>query len=74
MGEHSSQTITPIVMAWRPAPIPATTARSPIMTVLDFELDDINIFSPTPSSGYDRLVTGPRVAYGGAIHHRQSRR
>src|SRR5262249_4128285 len=32
---------------------------------LDFELDDMNIFSPTPFTGYDRVASGPRYAYGG---------
>lgn len=63
IGEHSSQTITPIVMV-AASPYSANNSRFPNNDSLDFELDDVNIFSPTPSSGYDRLVTGPRVAYG----------
>ena len=63
IGEHSSQTITPIVMV-AASPKTGNSAMIPNNDSLDFELDDINIFSPTPSSGYDRVVTGPRVAYG----------
>ena len=62
-GEHSSQTITPIVMV-AASPYNGNNSKIPNNDSLDFELDDVNIFSPTPSSGYDRLVTGPRVAYG----------
>ena len=64
IDEHSSQTITPIVMV-AASPNTGNSSRIPNNDSLDFELDDMNIFSPTPSSGYDRLVTGPRVAYGG---------
>jgi LPS-assembly protein len=64
IDEHSSQTITPIIMAGA-SPNTGNSVRIPNNDSLDFELDDMNIFSPTPSSGYDRLVTGPRVAYGG---------
>jgi LPS-assembly protein len=63
IGEHSSQTITPIVMV-AASPNTGNSIKIPNNDSLDFELDDINIFSPTPSSGYDLLVTGPRVAYG----------
>ena len=63
IGEHSSQTITPIVMV-AASPSTGNSIKIPNNDSLDFELDDVNIFSPTPSSGYDRLVTGPRVAYG----------
>lgn len=63
IGEHSSQTITPIVMV-AASPNTGNSVKIPNNDSLDFELDDVNIFSPTPSSGYDRLVTGPRVAYG----------
>ena len=63
IGEHSSQTITPIVMV-AASPNTGNSSKIPNNDSLDFELDDVNIFSPTPSSGYDRLVTGPRVAYG----------
>ena len=63
IGEHSSQTITPIVMV-AASPNAGNSIKIPNNDSLDFELDDVNIFSPTPSSGYDLLVTGPRVAYG----------
>jgi len=63
IGEHSSQTITPIVMV-AASPNTGNSSKIPNNDSLDFELDDVNIFSPTPSSGFDRLVTGPRVAYG----------
>jgi LPS-assembly protein len=63
IGEHSSQTFTPIVMV-AASPNTGNSSKIPNNDSLDFELDDVNIFSPTPSSGYDRLVTGPRVAYG----------
>jgi LPS-assembly protein len=63
IGEHSSQTITPIVMV-AASPNTGNSSKIPNNDSLNFELDDVNIFSPTPSSGYDRLVTGPRVAYG----------
>ncbi len=61
---HSTQTLTPIVMV-AVSPNSGNSSKIPNNDSLDFELDDWNIFSPTPSSGYDRLVTGPRVAYGG---------
>ncbi len=64
IDEHSSQTLTPIVMA-AASPNTGNSAKIPNNDSLDFELDDMNIFSPTPSTGYDRIVTGPRVAYGG---------
>ena len=38
--------------------------RSPNEDSLDFELDDTNIFKSNPGTGYDRILTGPRVAYG----------
>lgn len=63
IDEHSSQTITPIVMV-AASPNSGNSAKIPNNDSLDFELDDMNIFSPTPSSGFDRIVTGPRVAYG----------
>jgi LPS-assembly protein len=63
IGEHSSQTITPIVMV-AASPNTGNSIKIPNNDSLDFELNDVNIFSPTPSSGYDRMVSGPRVAYG----------
>jgi LPS-assembly protein len=63
VDEHGSQTITPIVML-AVSPDTGNSVKIPNNDSLDFELDDMNIFSPTPSSGFDRLVTGPRVAYG----------
>ncbi len=64
IDEHSSQTLTPIVMV-AASPNTGNSSKIPNNDSLDFELDDMNIFSPTPSTGYDRVVTGPRVAYGG---------
>ena len=64
VDEHSSQTLTPIVMA-AASPNVGNSGKIPNNDSLDFELDDMNIFSPTPSSGFDRLLTGPRIAYGG---------
>ncbi len=64
LGEHSSQTITPIVMV-SASPYGGNSYRIPNEDSLDFELNDLNIFSPQPSTGYDRVVSGPRVAYGG---------
>ena len=63
VGDHSSQTITPIIMA-SASPGGANPERIPDEDSLDFELNDRNIFSPMPSSGFDRIVSGPRVAYG----------
>ena len=62
-GEHSSQTFTPIVMV-NVGPYGGNSSKIPNEDSLDFELDDSNIFSPSPSTGYDRIATGPRVAYG----------
>jgi LPS-assembly protein len=64
LGQHSQQTITPIVMA-AASPYGANPSKIPDEDSLDFELNDNNIFSPNPSIGYDRVVSGPRVAYGG---------
>ena len=64
LGDHSSQTLSPIVVA-SASPNGGNSLNIPNEDSLDFELDDTNIFSPSPASGYDRVVTGPRVAYGG---------
>ncbi|HLN22461.1 MAG TPA: LPS assembly protein LptD [Patescibacteria group bacterium] len=63
VGEHSSQVITPVVVA-SAAPTNGNSAKIPNEDSLDFELDDINIFSPQPFTGYDRVAEGSRVAYG----------
>lgn len=63
VGDITSQTLTPIVVA-SVAP-PGGTSHIPNEDSLDFELDDVNIFSPQPFSGWDRVVGGPRVSYGG---------
>lgn len=63
VGDHMSQMITPIIMA-AASPNGANPRTIPNQDSLDFELDDRNIFSATPSNGFDRIVTGPRVAYG----------
>ncbi|HIJ37291.1 MAG TPA: LPS-assembly protein LptD [Rhodospirillaceae bacterium] len=63
INEHSSETLSPIIMA-SASPYGGNSLKIPNEDSLDFELDDSNIFNPSPSSGYDRVVTGPRVAYG----------
>jgi LPS-assembly protein len=63
IGEHSNQTFTPIVMV-NVGPYGGNSEKIPNEDSLDFELDDSNIFSPAPSTGYDRIAPGPRVAYG----------
>jgi len=62
-NEHSNETFTPIVMA-NVGPYGGNSAKIPNEDSLNFELDDSNIFSPTPFSGYDRVASGPRLAYG----------
>ncbi len=64
LGEHSSQTLSPIIMATA-SPYGGNSSKIPNEDSLDFELDDSNIFKPNPGTGYDRVLTGPRVAYGG---------
>ena len=64
LGEHSTQTITPIVVA-SVSPYGGNSAKIPNEDSLDFELDDTNLFKADPGTGYDRVLTGPRVAYGG---------
>ncbi len=61
--DHSTQTLTPILMA-NVGPYGGNDAKIPNEDSLDFELDDSNIFNPTPFSGYDRVASGPRFAYG----------
>jgi LPS-assembly protein len=63
IGEHSTQIFQPIVMATA-SPYGGNTSKIPNEDSLDFELDSTNIFKPNPSNGYDRILTGPRVAYG----------
>lgn len=60
----SSQTLTPIVVATA-APNGGNPLKIPNEDSLAFELDDVNIFSPNPYTGYDHVFGGPRVAYGG---------
>ncbi|HEY1719759.1 MAG TPA: LPS assembly protein LptD [Magnetospirillaceae bacterium] len=62
--DHSTQTFTPILMA-NIGPYGGNDAKIPNEDSLDFELDDSNIFNPQLFSGYDRVASGPRVAYGG---------
>ena len=63
VGSISSQVLTPIVVA-SATPYGANSRHIPNEDGLSFELDDINIFSPMPYTGYDRIFAGPRVAYG----------
>ena len=63
MGEHSTQVLTPIVMA-NVGPYGGNSSKIPNEDSLDFELDDSNVFSPSPTTGYDRVLSGPRLAYG----------
>jgi LPS-assembly protein len=63
VGEHSSQVITPVVVA-SASPTNGNTSDIPNEDSLNFELDDMNIFSPQPFTGYDRVASGSRVAYG----------
>lgn len=63
MGDHSTQILTPIVMA-NVGPYGGNSSKIPNEDSLDFELDDSNVFSPTPFTGYDRVSSGPRLAYG----------
>jgi len=73
VGEHSNQTITPIVMV-NVGPYGGNSPKIPNEDSLDFELDDSNIFNPSPSTGFDRIDSGPRIAYGSeyTITNRQS--
>lgn len=64
LGEHSSQTITPIMVV-SASPNGGNSLKIPNEDSLDFELDDTNIFKADPGTGYDRVLTGPRFAYGG---------
>ena len=64
VGASSAQTITPIMVA-SATPYGGNSIKIPNEDSLDFELDDVNIFSPDPYMGYDHIFTGPRVAYGG---------
>lgn len=64
VGAISSQTFTPIVVATA-APFGGNPTKIPNEDSLTFELDDVNIFSPDPYTGYDHVFSGPRVAYGG---------
>lgn len=64
LGEHSSQTLSPIIVATA-SPYGGNSSKIPNEDSLDFELDDTNIFKANPGTGYDRVLTGPRVAYGG---------
>ena len=64
LGEHSTQTISPIVVT-TVSPYGGNSNKIPNEDSLDFELDDSNIFKPNPGTGYDRVLTGPRIAYGG---------
>lgn len=64
IGEHSSQTVTPIVVT-NIAPYGGNSVRIPNEDSQDFELDDTNLFSANPFSGYDLVPSGPSVAYGG---------
>jgi LPS-assembly protein len=63
LGDHSSQTISPIVVATA-SPYGGNSNKIPNEDSLDFELDDSNIFKPNPGAGYDRILSVPRVAYG----------
>ncbi len=63
-GEHSVQTLTPIVVG-NLGPYGGNSDKIPNEDSLDFNLDDSNIFDPSPATGYDRVATGPRIAYGG---------
>jgi LPS-assembly protein len=63
VGDIASQTLTPIVVA-SVAP-PGGSSHIPNEDSLDFELDDVNVFSPQPFTGWDRVLGGPRVSYGG---------
>jgi LPS-assembly protein len=64
LGEHSSQTISPIVVTTI-SPYGGNSGKIPNEDSLDFELDDSNIFKANPGTGYDQVLTGPRIAYGG---------
>lgn len=64
VGAISSQTLTPIVVT-TVAPFGGNPSKIPNEDSLAFELDDVNIFSPDPYTGYDHVFSGPRVAYGG---------
>lgn len=64
VGAISSQTLTPIVVTTA-SPNGGNPIKIPNEDSLTFELDDVNIFSPDPYTGYDHVFGGPRVAYGG---------
>jgi LPS-assembly protein len=65
VGSETSQTISPIIVASASPYNGDNSYKIPNEDSLDFELDDMNILSPTPFSGYDRVFSGPHVAYGG---------
>lgn len=63
VGSSDSHIISPIVVASL-SPNRSNSSKIPNEDSLNFELNDLNIFSTTPYSGHDRVLTGPRVAYG----------
>ena len=63
VGQASSQIVSPIIVGTL-SPYGSNSDKIPNEDSLDFELDDVNVFSPTPFTGYDRVLTGPHVSYG----------
>jgi|GEM_PF-142510 len=62
-GENYTQILEPIVMGvW--APNSKNKEVIPNEDSADFELDDVNLFSPNRYAGYDRVEKGTRVNYG----------
>lgn len=62
-AEKYSQILEPIIMGvW--APNSKNKEVIPNEDSADFELNDVNLFSPNRYAGYDRVETGTRLNYG----------
>jgi len=62
-GKDTTQVIEPVVVA-SASPYGGNPDGIPNEDSLDFEFDAANALSTNHFSGYDRVETGPRVAYG----------
>lgn len=62
-GEKYSQVLEPIIMGvW--SPNTSTNKNIPNEDSLDYEFDDVTLFSRNRYNGYDRVETGTRLNYG----------
>ena len=62
-GETYSQVLEPIIMGvWTPNV--STNKNIPNEDSLDYEFDDVTLFSDNRYNGYDRVETGTRLNYG----------